>query len=64
MQEVKFLGHVVSPQGVSIDTSKKGTVANWNWLTNPTEVRCFLSLARYYRIFVETFSKIAAPLTG
>ena len=64
LQEVKFLGHVVSPQGISVDSLKTDAVANWNRPTNPTEVRSFLGLAGYYRKFVEGFSKIATPLTG
>ena len=63
LQEVKFLGHVVSPQGISVDSLKADAVANWNRPTNPIEVRSFLGLAGYYRKFVKCFSKVTAPLT-
>ena len=53
LQEVKFLGHVISQQGIAVDSSKTDAVANWTRPTNATEVRSFLGLAGYYRRFVE-----------
>ena len=58
-----FLGHVISTKGVSVDPHKIEAAVNWKLPKNVSEVRSFLGLARYYRKFVEGFSKIAAPLT-
>ena len=63
VQEVKFLGHVVSKDGILVDSSKIDAVLNWNRPTNATEVRSFIGLAGYYKRFVEGFSKLAGPLT-
>ena len=63
MKEVKFLGHVVSQGGISVDPSKVEVVLNWERPTTITEVRSFLGLAGYYRWFVKNFSQIALPLT-
>ncbi len=60
-QEVKYLGHVVSSQGVATDPSKVEVVANWGHPSNVTELRSFLGFASYYRHFVEGFAKLAAP---
>ncbi|KAD5318256.1 hypothetical protein E3N88_18202 [Mikania micrantha] len=38
-------------------------IKNWNAPKTPTEVRQFLGVAGYYRRFIESFSKIALPLT-
>nr|GEU48668.1 hypothetical protein [Tanacetum cinerariifolium] len=43
--------------------SKIEDVKNWKSLRTPFEVRSFLRLARYYRSFIENFSKIAKSLT-
>ena len=48
-QQVCFLGHVVSPGGVSPDPSKTDVVAEWPIPTNKKEVQQFLGLANYYR---------------
>jgi hypothetical protein len=63
LNQVVFLGHVVSKDGIIVDPSKIEAVVNWDRPTNVSEVRSFLGLASYYRSFVEGFSRIAAPLT-
>ena len=63
MKEVKFLGHVVSEQGVAADPAKIVVVMKWEPPKNLTEVRSFLGVAGYYRRFVEGFSKLAMQMT-
>jgi hypothetical protein len=39
-------------------------VKEWEQPRNVTDIRSFLELARYYRRFIENFSKIAKPMTN
>ncbi|XP_050935188.1 uncharacterized protein LOC127143928 [Cucumis melo] len=64
LNQVVFLGHVVSAGGVSVDPQKVEVVVNWERPASATEVHSFLGLAGYYRRFVEDFSRLALPLTA
>ena len=60
---MRFLGHVVSENGIAVDPAKVATVQDWSTPKNATDIRIFLGLAGYYRKFIQDFSKIAALLT-
>lgn len=60
--EVRYLGHVISAQGVATDPSKMEAVAQWPRPTTVSELRTFLDFVSYYRCFVEGFTKLAALL--
>jgi hypothetical protein len=63
LEEVAFIGHVVSKDGISMDPSKVEAVVNWIRPSTIHEIWSFLGLAGYYQKFVEEFSRLAAPLT-
>ncbi|KAL5554726.1 hypothetical protein UlMin_042127 [Ulmus minor] len=64
LNQVAFLGHVISKDGVAVDPSKVEAVENWKPPSNASKVRSFLGLAGYYQRFVEGFSSIAMPLNN
>ncbi|XP_055960628.1 uncharacterized protein LOC126668448 [Mercurialis annua] len=63
LEQVTFLGHVVSKDGIKVDPKKIEAVMDWQRPRSVTEIRSFLGLAGYYRRFVQDFSRISAPLT-
>ena len=63
LKEVKFLGHILSAEGVSVDPKKITSILEWKTPANVKNIREFLGLAGYYRKFVKDFSKIAKPMT-
>ncbi|GJW17688.1 putative reverse transcriptase domain-containing protein [Tanacetum coccineum] len=50
-------------QGIHVDLAKIKSINDWASPKTPTDIRQFLGLAGYYRIFIEGFSKIAKPMT-
>ena len=63
LNEVIFLRHVVSKNGIFVDPKKLEAIVNWECSKNVTEIQSFLGLTGYYRRSVEYFSLISAPLT-
>ena len=61
---VKFLGHVVSKEGVQCDPEKVECVQNWKIPECVTEIRSFLGLASYYKRFILEYAQRADKVDG
>ncbi|GBG73245.1 hypothetical protein CBR_g12963 [Chara braunii] len=62
-QELEYLGHYVTPQGIRPLADKVQAIQDWPDLKCTTDVRSFLGLASHYMRFVKGFQRIAAPLS-
>jgi hypothetical protein len=48
LDEIPFLGHIISKGGISMDLAKVTTIVGWKIPSLVTEVRSFLGLVGYY----------------
>ena len=62
-QEVPFLGHIVSADGVRPNPKLAESIRSWEPPKDWCGVQQFLGLCNYYRRFVPDFSVVANPLT-
>ena len=58
MDEVQFLDHVISAQGIVVDPTKVDAVVEWESPKSATEIRSFVGLAGYYRRFIDRKSVV------
>jgi hypothetical protein len=56
LKEIKFLGHTISQEGITVDPDKVQVVMNWKPPTIVRQIQSFLGLAGYYRRFIPNFS--------
>lgn len=59
---VRYLGHIVSENGVETDPVKIEALKTWPRPRNLKELRSFLGFSGYYRRFIQDYSKIIKPL--
>ena len=64
LEEVSFLGHLVSNGGIAVDPIKLKDVLNWKPPIDASEIHIFLGLAGCYHRFIEGFSKLVNPMTA
>ena len=59
---LNFLGHVISPMGVTIDPERTVKVREFPPPKNVKQLARFIGMVNYFRKFIPNFSKIAEPL--
>lgn len=60
--QLRFLGHMVSDQGLGVDPSKVAAVQKWPAPLDVSQVRSFLGLSNYFRAFIQGYSTLVRPL--
>ena len=59
---VKWLGFVVSRDGLAMDPAKISSIEGWPQPKDAHQLRQFLGLANYFRKFIQGMASMAAPL--
>ena len=60
--ELEIVGHVVGYHGRTISEKKRNKILTWPVPKDSTEVRGFLGVCVYVRMFIESFAEISSPL--
>src|ERR1700719_913554 len=60
---VKYLGVIVSPEGIAMDPSKTQTILGWPAPSRIHDLQSFLGFANFYRRFIDNYSGTVIPLT-
>jgi hypothetical protein len=63
-EEVEYLGHIISKKGVKVGPKKIRAITEWPKPKNISKLRGFLGLAGDYRIFINNYAHLIAPITN
>ncbi|CAI5686131.1 unnamed protein product [Oreochromis niloticus] len=61
--QVKYVGHIVSTNGIATDPEKVEVVKHWKVPTHLNPLKSFLGFCSYYRRFIANYSAIIRPLS-
>ena len=64
VKRTKYLGFIISTDGIEADPSKTEVIRNWGIPTTVKGVQSFLGFCNFYRRFIREFSRIARPLNN
>ena len=64
VQEISFLGHRVSPLGVTVDPEHTRAILEFPAPTDVKGVSRFVGMTNFYQKFIPKFADIAKPLNG
>jgi transposase InsO family protein len=62
VKRTKYLGFIVSTNGIEVDPEKVSVVRQWQYPTTVKGVQSFLGFCNFYRRFIRDFGVIAKPL--
>lgn len=62
-KRLKFLGHIIDENGISLDPSRIEAMVNFPEPTCIKEVRRVLGMAGWYRRFIRDFAEITTPMS-
>ena len=62
LNELAFLGHVVTPEGIKIDQSRVENINKWPVPKDGTDVRSFLGFVGFFQRHIWRMAEMAAPL--
>ena len=63
VQEVDYLGLVITPGGLIMQEKKVATIRDWEDLENVKDVQSFRRFANFDWRLILTYSKVVAPMT-
>ena len=55
-QKTRFLGFIISPEGITMDPDRISTIVDWPALKSVHDLQVFLGFANFYRRFIEGYS--------
>jgi len=60
---VKYLGHILSKDGIATDPAKTAVIVNWPQPQNVKQMKSFLGVCSYYRRYIFNYYICSAPVT-
>ncbi|MFH3635247.1 reverse transcriptase family protein [Acinetobacter baumannii] len=62
VQEVEFLGHTITPEGMKPSKDKLEAIKNWESPRTLTATRSFVGFVSFYRRYIQGFANVVSPL--